>query len=218
MSFRTKYQHLTSADILVVPECESKEKLPEELFINYPNCFWYGKNKYKGIAIFSKSDYILEIENNYDPKLEYIIPIKVSFENLTFYLFGIWSQVNGNYTNNLHNALAHYKQQLGHRSILIGDFNSNKIWDKKPSLGNHSKTVELLEDLSIRSAYHEYFNEDQGEESKPTFFMYHHKDKPYHIDYCFISKDFQITKFEIGRFEDWNKYSDHMPITVNIEL
>jgi exonuclease III len=218
MSFRTKYQHLTSADILVVPECESKEKLPKELLINYPNCYWYGKNKNKGIAIFSKSEYLLEIEKNFDPKLEYIIPIKVSAENLTFYLFGIWSQVNGNYTNNLHKALAHYKQQLSHRIILLGDFNSNKIWDKKPSLGNHSKTVELLEDLNIRSAYHEYFDEDQGEESKPTFFMYHHKDKPYHIDYCFVSKDIKIKGFEIGIFEDWKEYSDHMPITINIEL
>lgn len=41
MSFRTKHMYLSDADILVVQECESKEKLPEDLFINYPNCYWF---------------------------------------------------------------------------------------------------------------------------------------------------------------------------------
>jgi exonuclease III len=49
--------------------------------------------------------------------------------------------------------------------------------------------------------------------------MYRHKDKPYHIDYCFASKDLldKVSSVEIGDYDDWIKYSDHVPVVVTFD-
>jgi len=46
--------------------------------------------------------------------------------------------------------------------------------------------------------------------------MYRHKDKGYHIDYCFASEDFaeRLKSVEIGKYGFWKKYSDHVPVIV----
>lgn len=59
----------------------------------------------------------------------------------------------------------------------------------------------------------------QGKEEHPTLYMYRHKDKAYHIDYCFTSKKFidKLENVEIGTHEQWTKYSDHNPVIVTFK-
>jgi endonuclease/exonuclease/phosphatase family metal-dependent hydrolase len=102
-------------------------------------------------------------------------------------------------------------------SIIVGDFNWNAIWDLKPSYplyGNLTDVVEMLKYRKIKSAYHEFFDEDFGKETKPTFFMHHNQNKPYHIDYCFASQHLEVCNVEVGSINDWVEKSDHMPIIV----
>ncbi|MEO7049872.1 MAG: hypothetical protein ABI091_31500, partial [Ferruginibacter sp.] len=102
----------------------------------------------------------------------------------------------------------------------IGDFNSNTIWDyKKSRLGTHTAVVNQLENKRIFSAYHLYHKQAQGREKHPTFYMYRHKDKPYHIDYCFASADMigRLKSVEVGGYDTWIKYSDHVPLIVTFE-
>jgi endonuclease/exonuclease/phosphatase family metal-dependent hydrolase len=68
--------------------------------------------------------------------------------------------------------------------------------------------------MNINSLYHCHFNEEQGKESKPTFFLQRNREKPYHIDYIFASKEIEknMINFEIGDQEKWLSYSDHLPI------
>lgn len=49
--------------------------------------------------------------------------------------------------------------------------------------------------------------------------MYRHKNKPYHIDYCFASEDMidKLHSVEIGDYEFWVKYSDHVPVIVEFK-
>jgi len=35
--------------------------------------------------------------------------------------------------------------------------------------------------------------------------MHHNKNKPYHVDYCFASKNFKLENVEIGEYDDWAK-------------
>jgi exodeoxyribonuclease-3 len=75
-------------------------------------------------------------------------------------------------------------------TILIGDFNSNTIWDyKKHRLSDHTSVVQALEEKGIFSTYHVHHKQIQGKEEHPTYFMYRHLNKPYHIDYCFASSN-----------------------------
>lgn len=75
--------------------------------------------------------------------------------------------------------------------------------------------VRELEEINIHSLYHHIMGEEQGKESKPTLFMHRKLEKPYHIDYAFISNhllDKNNYMIEVGDPELWLKYSDHMPI------
>jgi endonuclease/exonuclease/phosphatase family metal-dependent hydrolase len=128
--------------------------------------------------------------------------------------------VRKRYIGQVYSALNHYEELLGEPTIIIGDFNWNAIWDMKPSYplyGNLTDVVDILKGQKIKSAYHEFFDEDFGKETKPTFFMHHKESKPYHIDYCFISPDFKISNVEVGLYDEWIKKSDHMPIIMTLD-
>ena len=102
------------------------------------------------------------------------------------------------------------------RTVLIGDFNSNTIWDRKRRISNHSNVVKVLKEKGIISSYHLHHKQIQGKEDHPTLYMYRHKDKPYHLDYCFASADMtdKIESVEIGDHKFWSKFSDHVPVMV----
>lgn len=78
--------------------------------------------------------------------------------------------------------------------------------------------VEALEEKGIFSTYHLHHKQIQGKEQHPTYYMYRHRDKPYHIDYCFTSTDMieQLKSVEIGEYDAWIKYSDHVPVIVTL--
>jgi endonuclease/exonuclease/phosphatase family metal-dependent hydrolase len=78
--------------------------------------------------------------------------------------------------------------------------------------------VKHLEDKGIFSAYHLYHKQVQGREADPTFYLFRHLDKPYHIDYCFVSADIakHIISVEIGAHDYWTKLSDHVPLIVTL--
>ncbi|HET6767701.1 MAG TPA: hypothetical protein VFH08_09890, partial [Chitinophagaceae bacterium] len=91
---------------------------------------------------------------------------------------------------------------------------------RKYRIGNHSNVVKALESKGVYSTYHLFHKQIQGKEQHPTLYMYRHKDKPYHIDYCFVSKDIlnRIESVEIGDFDSWIKHSDHVPVMITFKL
>lgn len=227
-AFRKKAEHILklNPDILVVQECESPEKLIFKNPVIKPKDFlWFGINQNKGLAIFSFGNYKLELFEQYNPEFKIVTPIKVSNTKNSFVLFAIWANntqdKNNQYIEQVWKAINHYDEILNNEtSILIGDFNSNKIWDRKHRIGNHSEVVDRLANKKIFSIYHKHYNEEQGKETKPTFYLQRNKNKPYHIDYCFASESL-INKFreiEIGTFENWIEHSDHSPLLVKFEL
>ena len=76
--------------------------------------------------------------------------------------------------------------------------------------------VDHLYKKRITSCYHLHYNQIQGGEAHPTYYLYRHKDKPYHLDYCFASSDLmnKIKSVEIGDYDIWKQYSDHVPVMV----
>lgn len=52
--------------------------------------------------------------------------------------------------------------------------------------------------------------------TKPTLFMHHSKNKSYHVDYCFASKEFKLENVGIGKYADWAKKSVHMPLIITV--
>ncbi len=228
MAFRKKADFILihKPDILIVPECEHPDKLFFSADTPKPtDTLWFGKNQHKGLAIFSYCDFRFKILDDYNEDFKMIIPVAVTGGQFDFILFAIWANnpadKDGHYITQVWKAITHYDKFIcDKQTILVGDFNSNTIWDsKKYRFSDHSSVVKQLEDKGIFSTYHSYYKQIQGKEEHPTLFMYRHKDKPYHIDYCFVSKDLlkQLISVEIGTFDEWIKYSDHVPVIVTFD-
>jgi exonuclease III len=224
MAFRKKARYILAykPDILVVQECEHPDKLKWDKDLPQPtDVLWYGANPHKGLAVFSYGSYRFKLLKNHNPDIKLILPIAVTGGATDFTLFAVWAynpdDKEYNYVGQVWKAVQHYKKLLKKGLVLMaGDFNSNTIWDKPKREANHSTVVKLLKDMDIYSTYHEHLLQVQGQEAHPTFFLYRHKDKPYHMDYCFASGGFmqQLASVEVGKFADWRAYSDHKPLIV----
>ncbi|HET6226425.1 MAG TPA: endonuclease/exonuclease/phosphatase family protein [Bacteroidia bacterium] len=226
MAFRKKADFILAhkPDILIVPECEHPDKLKFNTDTPKPtDILWFGMNRNKGIGIFSYTKFKFKLLNTHNPDLRMIIPIGVTGGKYDFTLYAIWANnpedPDGQYIEQVWKAIQHYDQDLNNTTILIGDFNSNSIWDRKHKESNHSNVVKFLESKDIFSSYHLFHKQIQGKEKHPTLYMYRHQDKPYHIDYCFVSKDIarKIKSVEIGGFDFWRKHSDHVPLIVTFK-
>ncbi|MCE2743267.1 MAG: hypothetical protein LW701_06845 [Fluviicola sp.] len=134
----------------------------------------------------------------------------------------VWTHQNNSpnfgYIGQLWKYLQTNKESLINTSI-IGDFNSNKIWDQWDRWWNHSDVVKELNELGLESLYHKFYKEEQGKESKHTFHLHRKIEKSYHIDYCFAPKILleNLIKFEIGEQKVWTEFSDHNPLIIEIE-
>src|SRR5262245_31223935 len=130
-------------DILVVQECEHPDKLKFSPSTPKPrDIFWYSDGGKKGIGLFAYSDYKIELLPVFNPQFRYVLPLKVTGNEMNFTFFAIWAMDNkehyhSRYIGQVWNAINHYKNLLGSSTILIGDFNSNKIWDYKDRVGSH---------------------------------------------------------------------------------
>lgn len=226
-AFRKKNDRILSLqpDILVVPECESENKLKfGDLTPKPTDFFWYGDSENKGIGIFSYSDFKFELLKIFNPRFRFIIPLKVTGKDSSFLLFAIWAMDNkekpeARYIGQIWLAINYYSNLLSLPCVLTGDFNSNKIWDEKERVGNHSDMVAFLENENIFSLYHKQEKIEQGKEIHPTFHMYRKPEKPYHIDYFFAADLIIKDGFEIkvGKVENWIDLSDHVPLTLELQ-
>lgn len=228
MAFRNKADVILAyrPDILVVPECEHPDNLKFAPNTPLPsNVLWFGTNRHKGLGVFSYSNLKLKVRRIHKPEFRMIVPIAVSGGNIDFTLYAVWANNpedrDGAYITQVWKAMKHYEKSLKKgASILAGDFNSNTIWDRPRREGNHSTVVQQLENKGIHSVYHKYFKQLQGKEQHPTQYMYRHKDKPYHLDYCFASDAIlqKLSSVEIGEYDFWRKYSDHVPVIVSFDI
>ena len=223
MKFREDYKQIfpLKPDILVIPECEDVKEINFDLFSSQiSDSYWIGDNKSKGLGVFTFNDFKIKLYDGYNDKYKHILPLIISNDTESYHLIGCWTKKNDGglrYIQNLGYSLKEYDSFIDNNNVIIcGDLNSNKIWDKTSEYPNHSDTVGILFKKNIFSSYHNFYNEEQGEETIPTYFHYHQKERPFHIDYCFLSEKLSnnLKKVEIGSYEDWMKFSDHVPFIV----
>ncbi len=193
MAFRKKAGYILALqpDIVIVPECEHPGKLQFTEGIQPPaDSLWFGTNQHKGLGVFSYSHFRFTLHHMYNPAFKMIVPIQVHGGPTDFILYAVWANnpndPDGQYVEQVWKAVQYYDALLHKQtSVWAGDFNSNTIWDRKHRIGNHSHLVQRLEEKGIVSCYHFYHQQQQGKEKYPTLYLYRHKDKPYHLDYCF---------------------------------
>ena len=211
---------MLDADIYVVQECEDPARSTDANYKDWAaNYLWLGPTKNKGLAVFAKPEISLKQVDLDAGPLELFLPCIVNDDTA---LLAAWTRQanspNFRYIGQLWKYLqAHAGFLKTEKAMLIGDLNSNTCWDEWDRWWNHSDVVSDLKVLGLESCYHRGFNEEQGKETRPTFFMYRKPEKPYHIDYAFLSQALlPNAKLEIGDIDTWLEHSDHMPVVVDI--
>lgn len=216
--FREKYKKIREleADIYVIQECETPEKYGDDEFKKFvANGFWVEGIPYKGLLVFSPhSDIKLEKLDWPGSEKRYFLPVRV---NDKFTLLGVWAC--DPYIEEFYDYKELVVDKLDDNIILIGDFNSNTVFDKEHKrVGKtHSLVVEQLREKGIEDIYHHLKGEEQGKETVPTFFLYRHLDLPFHIDHCF-SNPKNVSSLKIHTRYDWLYKSDHLPLEIETTL
>mgnify|MGYP002568374913 CR=1 FL=1 len=210
--FREKHSIIQKqdADIYVIQECENPEKYKKHFIGFLTDYVWCGEKDSKGLGIFVKPNVKMEANSWPVYCLRHFISVKI---NDCIDLLGVWASPP--YIEEYYIYQSINIDNYGENTVIIGDFNSNAIWDKDHGKRNHSAVVAELKTKNIVSAYHYVTGEQEGQETQSTFYLYKHRDKKYHIDYCFLNPS-HIEDFQILGSEEWLQYSDHMPIQVII--
>ena len=219
-ALRKKYNELAcfDADIIVIQECEDPQHSTDTAYKQWAcNYLWLGDNKHKGLGIFCKKGIALVNNDWADNDTKYFISARI---NDSFNLLAVWCHAKSpeyQYIGQLWKYLQVNKNNLK-QAIILGDFNSNSIWDRHGRNWNHSDVVRELEEIGITSLYHQHFDEKHGGELQPTFYLYRNIVRPYHLDYIFASRDLfpKIKSVKVGRAADWLHTSDHLPVIVSI--
>jgi exonuclease III len=221
--FRNKFHLLDDfgADVLVIQECEDPSKSVEPYKNWAKNYLWVGDNKNRGLGVFCCPEYSLLQHPWSSEELQMFLPCRINDE---FNLVAVWTKMGNTklqYIGQLWQYLQLHRAKLENDiCAFIGDFNSNSRWDKRGRIWNHTEVVRRLDEIGLASGYHHIYQEGQGQETKPTFFLHRNIKKPYHIDYAFVPMALLkkgTAKFEIGNDSKWLLFSDHLPIFLNLQ-
>ena len=234
------------ADIYVICECEN----PNEPLAKYEeykelvgnNYYWIGDLHYKGLGVFAKEDVDLkEIETN--GNFEFFKALRV---NDSFNLLAVWAQDKDKekrlnpYVEMIHDFYDANTELFDENLIICGDFNSSthfnnkhKSKDDDGNPKNHTNLDIKLNNNGLYSIYHTLSNEENGKETKQTFYQARHLNHYFHLDYVYACKEIidETTLIENGKrtseelhntyeildYYEWTCLSDHLPIVFEIE-
>ncbi len=176
---------------------------------------WRGKYPLQGVAVVSTQPE-LRLEPVDIPSLHpTVVPVIVHAPK-PFMFVGVW-------THKPFNPVAWKAMSAcfaaadGLPVVASGDFNSSP-----GVIGQELTSLRFLkrmqDELGLVSAYHHFYGEEPGDETRASYYHLFKESKPFHIDYCFVPESWldRLAGMEIGNFADWPK-SDHRPLTVDIK-
>jgi exonuclease III len=207
-------------DLAVVPEC-SRDTMCLCQEDGFETC-WWGKNKNKGLGVLARKPWTLNPGPM--PRQKWIASTWVRGPQ-EFLLIAVWACPIGtarelNYVGQTYDALVRHPRWFadGRPVVLCGDFNSNTSLDPGRKIRKHSAVVDLLARKGVVSAYHTFFSERHGEETRPTYYFWHRQERPFHLDYIFLPCGWmqRVTDVRVGAFTAWRRSSDHMPMWVDL--
>ncbi len=209
-----------NADVLVIQECEDPSSSTAAYRDWAGEYLWSGSNKNKGIGIFAKNGLGLEALNWDAETFARFLAARIGGR---LDILAVWTQNSSPsslaYIGQFWQYLQIHRPSLHADTVILGDFNSNSIWDKRGRKWNHSNCVQELEADGFTSLYHLARGEAQGQETAPTFYLHRHLSRPFHIDFCFAHQSKLPPGWDdltVGNPEEWLRYSDHMPITISL--
>ncbi len=220
MALHRKAQVFTGLrpDIAVISECGMSSVAALEP-LGYAGT-WVGANPHKGLGIFARKPLWPRLLGR--PRQRWVAALDVEGYSWPLRVIGVWACQVGtkkcdNYVGQLYKALVRNPEWFAcPNTIVAGDFNSNSIWDRNRPLGNHTDVVKLLATRGIISAYHAFYCEEQGSETRHTLYLLKNRKRPFHIDYVFIPAAWRLDRLSIRDGAKWAALSDHRPIVADV--
>jgi endonuclease/exonuclease/phosphatase family metal-dependent hydrolase len=210
---KSAFLHEFRADIAVLQECA--RPVGDET-----NVLWAGENPRQGVAVVAGEGWrVKRIETGTEPP-RWVVPFRVSGP-VDFTLVAVWIlPTRGSYVRTMLHGIEALRDLISSGpAVVIGDYNANPVFDAKRARLNYAAIESLLGDLGLASAYHAFHAERAGEESRATYYHMWRRDLAYHLDYCFVPRDWlpSVTAVEVGSFEEWEGRSDHRPVIVDLD-
>lgn len=118
-------------------------------------------------------------------------------------------------------SMEHYAEFLcgpADVTVISGDFNNSVYWDEPGGQVRFGDFMDLLQSHGLVSAYHHQHGCLPGTEAHPTLWWTRNADKPYHVDYTFVSPAAVIDNVTTGSHTEWLAHSDHAPMTVDLRV
>lgn len=230
MALHTK-AHLVESlapDIAVLPESAHPDRVGDALTgVGATTMQWIGASPNKGLLVAAFGDWTLRIDDAYDPGYQWVMPLHVDGP-VQIRMLAIWDM---NHRGSGHDSarrlgacrasLEHYAEFLSgpaDLTVISGDFNNSVYWDKAGATVRFGDFMDQLQTHGLISAYHHQHGCARGAEPHPTLWWTRNVDKPYHVDYTFVSPSSAIDTVTIGTHAEWLAYSDHAPMTVDLRV
>lgn len=221
-AFRKKQHQLLKLepDIAVVPECENPAEKGD--WSEFTEWRWAGDDPHKGLGVFTR-DGLTITDTTEIAEVDHFLHVETDVVDV----LAVWAMNDEEnprrrYIGQVHTAFENHPELVDENTVVAGDFNWNVMWDDSPNsplCGDFADTRELLSDAGLCSSYHAVRGEEFGEETEPTFYMHKKEERPYHIDYTFVSEQ-QIkwgVEVTVGGYGDWIDASDHVPLLVKTD-
>lgn len=225
-----KYERLMALrpDVAIVPECAEPDVLRRKApGFAFNDCDWAGESPTQGLGVFTFGAHRVRRHESWERRHHIFLPVEVRGA-APVNLLAVWAfnhrvpaAVAPNPGTTL-DAIRHYEPFLRSApSVVAGDFNANVLWDQDGRYARFAEVHAELWSLGMTSAYHHNAQVALGEEPAGTLFFLKKVDRPFHIDYVYVPKQWTETGrlhgVTIGRASEWLRYSDHVPLMVDVE-
>lgn len=209
-------------DILLVQECKQDDW--SKLGFSDNNGHWYGDgkesqgnpNKNLGIGIYCGNNFSIDCSLFKDKDLtnmRYALPYIINYENKEILtIFSVWAKKDFKYFHvPILNSLEYFYKNTNSFVAVIGDFNTGSQYNKETSqyykfIKNELKTKYQL----VNCAF--------WQEWLPTYHVEKNNNYEFYLDdHCFFERSDEVLSFGMGDWRYWRKYSDHVPLIVDLE-
>ncbi len=223
-----RVQDELEADIAVLCEVSTEGKLRKEGVDDFRTMDWVGRVQSRGLAVMGFGSWKTKMyDAKWDQRIEWTLPAEATGPNKqSFNIVGCWA-----FNKRAHFDPTDFQKSQGEQipdaypelfeqpTVVAGDFNNSVVWDKPGKPRSWATMVETMDDHGLKSAYHSFFDEEQGKERRPTHWWKRSTDSTFHIDHCFVPTEWDITQVWVGGPEGWLRKgdgSDHAPLVVDV--
>ena len=212
-------------DLAIIQECECPDRLrSREAAWHARPVVWCGDSPIRGLAVISFTGAQLEGDAAHAPSLKHLLPVVVTGAH-NFRLLAVWTKEDAEqramYIGQAVVGVQRYASFIaGDATVVVGDFNSNQIWDRPGRPYRHAERVDILARQGLVSAYHHHHGEAQGDETRNTYYMYRELEHSFHIDYCFVPWVWMpyVKSVQVKAYADWRCMCDHCPMVITFDF